>query len=126
MTCLHPDLKRLAPELLYHSCPCIFLNYSNNNNDNNNNGHFYRALSLAKSKAQCAVQKKKKKKKNAEKCIDTYNGQNKHVSDHRTAKPRKVLHTEISVNELNCCRVPQMNTLGITRYMQLYIDKYIP
>ena len=36
---------------------------------NNNNGHFYGAWSLARSRAQCAVQKA------AEKCINTYNGQ---------------------------------------------------
>ena len=39
------------------------------NNNNNNNGHFYGAWSLARSRAQCAVQKA------AEKCINTYNGQ---------------------------------------------------
>ena len=38
---------------------------------NNNNGHFYGAWSLARSRAQCAVQKA------AEKCINTYNGQDK-------------------------------------------------
>ena len=39
-------------------------------NNNNNNGHFNGAWSLARSRAQCAVQKV------AEKCINTYNGQN--------------------------------------------------
>ena len=39
--------------------------------NNNNNGHFYGAWSLARSRAQCAVQKA------AEKCTNTYNGQNK-------------------------------------------------
>ena len=39
-------------------------------NNNNNNGHFYGARSLARARAQCAVQKA------AEKCINTYNGQN--------------------------------------------------
>ena len=43
---------------------------NNNNNNNNNNGHFYGARSLARSRAQCAVQKA------AEKCINSYNGQN--------------------------------------------------
>ena len=55
----------------------------NNNNDDdddddndNNNGHFYGAWSLARSRAQCAVQKA------AEKCIITYNGQNKKMYNH--------------------------------------------
>ena len=44
---------------------------------NNNNGHCYGAWSLAKSKAKCARQK------DAEKCINTYNGQNKmHIHMH--------------------------------------------
>ena len=50
--------------------------------------------SLARSRAHCAVQNE------AEKYINTYNGQNKKVSGHTTAKPRKNLHTAISVNKL--------------------------
>ena len=60
---------------------------------NNNNGHFYGAWSLARSRAQCTVQKE------AEKCINTYNGQNKKVSGHTTTQPCKNLHTAISVNK---------------------------
>ena len=58
---------------------------------NNINGHFYGAWSLVKSKAQYAIQKE------AEKCINTYNGQNRKVSEHTTAKPRKNLHTAMLV-----------------------------
>ena len=53
-------------------------------NNNNNNGHFYGAWSLARSRAQCAVQK------NAEKFINTYNGQNKKVSGHTTANHARI------------------------------------
>ena len=49
---------------------------------------------LAKSRAQCAIYKK-----DAEKCINTYNGQHRKVSDHTTTKPSKNLHTAISVNK---------------------------
>ena len=37
--------------------------------------------------------------KKRQKCINTYNGLNKKVSGHTTAKPRKNLHTAISVNK---------------------------
>ena len=47
---------------------------------NDNNGHFYGAWSLA----QCAVQKA------AEKCINTYSGQNKKVSGHTTANHARI------------------------------------
>ena len=60
---------------------------------NNNNGHFYGTWSFARSRAQCTTQKE------AEKCINTYNGQNKKVSGHMTTKPCKNLHTAISVNK---------------------------
>ena len=55
----------------------------------NNNGHFYGAWSLARSRAQCAVQK----------CINTYNGQNKKGFRPYDRQPRKNLHTAISVNK---------------------------
>ena len=61
--------------------------------NNNNNGHFYGAWSLARSRAQCAVQKA------AEKCINTYNGQNKKGLGPQDRQPRKNLHTAISVNK---------------------------
>ena len=51
-----------------HLCSNSFRTWECDNN-NNNNGHFYGAWSLARSRAQCAVQKA------AEKCINTYNGQ---------------------------------------------------
>ena len=60
---------------------------------NNNNGHFYGAWSLARSRTQCAVQKA------AEKCINTYNGQNKKGFGPYDRQPRKNLHTAISVNK---------------------------
>ena len=69
-------------------CCCLFFN--------NNNGHFYGAWSLARSRAQCAVQKA------AEKCINTYNGQdikNKSFGLY-VRQPCKNLHTGISVNKL--------------------------
>ena len=63
------------------------------NNNNNNTGHFYGAWSLARSRAQCAVQKA------AEKCINTYNGQNEKGFRPYDRQPRKTLHTAISVNK---------------------------
>ena len=60
--------------------------------NNNNNGHFYGAWSLARSRTQCAVQK------SAEKCINTYNGQNKKGFRPYDRQPRKNVHT-ISVNK---------------------------
>ena len=60
---------------------------------NNNNGHFYGAWSLARSRAQGAVQKA------AEKCINTYNGQNKKGFGPYDRQPRKNLHTAILVNK---------------------------
>ena len=61
--------------------------------NNNNNGHFYGAWSLARSRAECAVQKA------AEKCINTYNRQNKKGFGPYDRQPRKKLHTAISVNK---------------------------
>ena len=52
----------------------------NQHNNNNNNGHFYGA----RSRAQCAGQKA------AEKCINTYNGQNKKVLGHTTANHARI------------------------------------
>ena len=67
------------------SCICILMHAAVPYN-NNNNRHFYGAWSLARSRAQCAVQKA------AEKCINTYNGQNKikKVSGHTTANHARI------------------------------------
>ena len=70
----------------------VYLTATNSNN-NNDNGHFYGTWSLARSRAQCAVQKA------AEKCINTYNGQNKKGFGPYDHQPRKNLHTAISVNK---------------------------
>jgi len=59
-------------------------NNNNNNNSNNNNGRFYGAQSPARSRALCAVQKA------AEKCLNTYSGQNKKVSSHATTNHARI------------------------------------
>ena len=80
-------------------CHQLFKSWSNDNwhtINNNNTGHFYGAWSPARAWAQCAIPKE------AEKCINTYKGQNKKmskVSGHMTANPHKNLHTAISVNK---------------------------
>ena len=83
--------KALSPNFGVHrklctvSCSWLALN--------NNNGHFYGAWSLARSRAQCAIQTA------AEKCINTYNGQNKKGFRPYDHQPCKNLHTAISVNK---------------------------
>ena len=52
-------------------------------------------ISIARSRAQCAVQNA------AEKCINTYNGQNKKGFRPYDRQPRTNLHTAISVNKPN-------------------------
>ena len=59
-----------------------------------------------KSKAQCAVQKE------AEKCINTYNGQNTKGFEPYDRQPCKNLHTAISVNK------PK---LSVTKHVQTLI-----
>ena len=58
------------------------------------------------SRAQCAVQKA------AEKCINTYNGQNKKAFGPYDRQPRNNLHTAISVNK------PK---LSVTKHDQILI-----
>ena len=63
-------------------------------------------ISIARSRAQCAVQNA------AEKCINTYNGQNKKGFRPYDRQPRKNLHTAISVNKPN---------LSVTKHDQTLI-----
>ena len=81
----HTVSQYTQPTTLYRSCPFSTATA--------NNGHFYGTWSLAKSSAKCAVLKE------AEKCINTNNGQNKKVLGHATTKPPQNLYTTISVNK---------------------------
>ena len=76
------------------TCSALRSLKSYNNNNYNNNGHLYGAWSLARSRAQCAVQKA------AEKCMNTYNGQNKKGFRPYNCQARKNLHPAISVNKV--------------------------
>ena len=84
------NLRVLRPFFLAKDEPAVAQRANNNNNDN---GHFYGTWSLARSRAQCAVQKA------ADKCINTYNGQNRKGFGPYDRQPRKNLHTAISGNK---------------------------
>ena len=67
--------------------------------NNNDNGHIYGAWSLARYIAHCTVQEE------AEKFINKYNGQNKKVSGHMTAKPQyNTIQNTIQYNFIAKCQ----------------------